>query len=46
MISLFSPEATSAPLEYEQLVSRSYSRWIQLVAAAVCAAIGVIWLLS
>src|SRR5215469_16278736 len=32
MTSLFSHAGTAAPLEYEQLVSRSYSRWIQLAA--------------
>jgi hypothetical protein len=46
MTSLFGKDGASAPLEYEQLVERSYSRWIQLTAAAVCAAIGVIWLMS
>ena len=46
MTTLFGNGNASAPLEYEQLVARSYSRWIQLVAAAVCATIGVIWLLS
>lgn len=45
-ISLFGKEGVSAPLEYEQLVERSYSCWIQLAVAAVCAAAGVIWLLS
>ena len=44
--SLFGQNGVAAPLEYEQLVERSYSRWIQLAAAAVCAAIGAIWLLS
>ncbi len=46
MTSLFGSGGTAAPLEYEQLVERSYSRWIQLAAAAVCAAIGVVWLIS
>ena len=46
MTSLFTQDGTAAPLEYEQLVSRSYSRWIQLAAAAVCAAVGILWLLS
>ena len=45
-MSLFERNGSAAPLDYEQLVERSYSRWIQLVAAAVCATIGVIWLLS
>jgi Zn-dependent protease with chaperone function len=46
MTSLFGKDGASASLEYEQLVERSYSRWIQLAAAAVCAAIGVIWLMN
>jgi Zn-dependent protease with chaperone function len=46
MTTLFGNGDPSAPLGYEQLVARSYSRWLQLAAAAVCAAIGVIWLLS
>ena len=44
--SLFGQNGAAAPLEYEQLVERSYSRWLQLAAAAICAAVGVIWLLS
>jgi hypothetical protein len=44
--SLFGDRGVSAPLEYERLVERSYSRWIQLAAAGVCAAVGAIWLLS
>jgi Zn-dependent protease with chaperone function len=46
MTTLFGSGDASAPLEYEQLVARSYSRWIQLAAAAVCATVGIIWLLS
>jgi hypothetical protein len=46
MTTLFGNDDASAPLEYEQLVARSYSRWIQLAAAAVCATVGIIWLLS
>jgi hypothetical protein len=44
--SLFGQNGASAPLEYEQLVERSYSRWWQLAAAAVSATVGIIWLLS
>ena len=44
--SLFGEKGAAAPLEYEQLVERSYSRWLQLAAAAVCAAGGLMWLLS
>ena len=45
-ITLFGKDGHRAPLEYEQLIERSYSRWIQLAASAACAAAGVIWLLS
>jgi Zn-dependent protease with chaperone function len=43
--SLFGKGGAGAPLVYEQLVERSYSRWIQLAIAAVCAAVGAIWLM-
>jgi hypothetical protein len=33
-------------VEYETLVARSYSRWIQLAATGVCAGVGIILLLS
>lgn len=33
-------------VEYEHLVERSYSRWIQLVASALATTIGVVWLLA
>lgn len=46
VMSLFGQNGVAAPLEYEQLVERSYSRWLQLAAAAICATIGIIWLLS
>jgi hypothetical protein len=45
-LSIFGNEASNQPLEYEQLVERSYSRWIQLAASAACAAAGIIWLLG
>lgn len=44
-ISLFGKEGERR-LEYEFLVERSYSRWIQLQLSAACAAVGVIWLLG
>jgi heat shock protein HtpX len=45
-VSLFNNENSSQPLEYEQIVERSYSRWIQLAASAACAAAGIVWLMS
>ena len=45
-ISIFSSEIMATPTEYEQLVERSYSCWIQLAASAACTAAGLIWLLS
>jgi hypothetical protein len=45
-ISLFGKEGAAAPLEYEQIVGRSYSRWIQLAASAACTAIGILWLMK
>ncbi|HTW79332.1 MAG TPA: M48 family metalloprotease [Terracidiphilus sp.] len=45
-VTLFGREGSSAPIEFEQLVERSYSRWIQLAGSALCTAIGVIWLMS
>ncbi len=44
-ISIFGKERGDAPLEYEQIVGHSYSRWIQLAASAVCTAIGILWLM-
>jgi Zn-dependent protease with chaperone function len=44
-VTLFGGEDTSAPIEYEQLVERSYSQWIQLALTAICTAAGVLWLL-
>lgn len=46
MTTLFGGEGAEAPLEYETLVERSYSRWIQMAVAAVCTGVGLIWLLS
>ena len=45
-VSLFNKEDSSRPLEYEQIVERSYSRWIQLAASAACAAAGIVWLMG
>jgi hypothetical protein len=44
--TLFGGEGTSGPVEYEELVERSYSRYIQLAGAAVCVAVGVVWWLA
>ena len=46
MTTLFGGEEGSAPIEYEQLVERSYSQWIQLALTAVCVAAGAMWLLG
>lgn len=45
-VSLFNKEDSSRPLEYEQIVERSYSRWIQLAASAASAAAGIVWLMG
>lgn len=45
-VSLFGDPNNPAPLEEVTLVSRSYSRWIQMAGSAVATAIGVIWLLG
>jgi hypothetical protein len=45
-ISLFGKDGARGPLEYEKIVERSYSRWIQLTASAACTAIGILWLLG
>jgi hypothetical protein len=45
-ISLFGPTNSQATEEIEHFVSRSYSRWIQTAAAALCTAIGLVWLWS
>ena len=46
MTTLFGGEGSDKPIEYEQIVERSYSRWIQLAAAAVCTTVGLFWLLG
>jgi len=46
MTTLFGGEGAQAPVEYEQIVERSYSRWLQLAAAAVCTTGGLFWLLG
>jgi hypothetical protein len=43
--TLFGGEGVSGPVEYEDLVERSYSRWIQLALAGGCAAVGIIWMM-
>jgi len=45
-ISLLGGQGASTSLEFEPLVERSYSRWIQLASAAVCSAVGLIWILG
>lgn len=44
--SLFGSANSQATPESEHFVSRSYSRWIQTACAALCTAIGLIWLLG
>ena len=44
--TLFGGQGVSEPREFEPLVGRSYSRWIQLAGAAACSAIGLIWMLG
>jgi heat shock protein HtpX len=44
-VTLFGGEDASAPIEYEQLVERSYSQYIQLAGTAICIATGVLWLM-
>jgi heat shock protein HtpX len=47
LLSIFGKEGNdTAPLEYEQIVEHSYSRWIQLAASAACAVIGILWLMK
>lgn len=46
MTTLFGGEGANEPIEYETLVERSYSRWIQLGVAALCTAAGLIWLVT
>jgi heat shock protein HtpX len=45
LLSIFGKERGPAPLEYEQIVEHSYSRWIQLAVSAACTAIGILWLM-
>lgn len=45
-VSLFANRENTEPPERVHLVSRSYSRWIQMAGSAAAAAIGVIWLLG
>jgi heat shock protein HtpX len=45
-VTLFGGEDAAAPIEYEELVERSYSQWIQLAVTAACVAVGAVWLLS
>jgi Zn-dependent protease with chaperone function len=46
MVTLFGGNGATSPVEYEQLVERSYSQWIQLALTAICVAVGVVWLLG
>jgi len=46
MTTLFAGKDASAPIEYEELVERSYSQWIQLGLSAACVALGAMWLLG
>jgi heat shock protein HtpX len=45
-ISLFGNKDNPTPVQQATLVSRSYSRWIQMAGSALATAIGVIWLLG
>lgn len=45
LTTLFGNERQETPVEYEELVERSYSRWIQMAVAAACTAVGIIWLM-
>jgi heat shock protein HtpX len=45
-VTLFGNQNQSAPLEEVRLVSRSYSRWIQMAGSALATAVGIIWLLG
>lgn len=46
MVTLFGKDGQRGPIEYEQLVGRSYSRWIQVAGSATCTAAGILWLLA
>ena len=45
-ITLFGNPDQPVQLESEKLISRSYSRWIQMAGSALATAIGVIWMLG
>jgi hypothetical protein len=45
MVTLFGGKNQNLPLETEVITHRSWSRWIQLAAAAVCTAGGLVFLL-
>jgi hypothetical protein len=45
-ITLFRDSDREDAPKSEHMVSRSYSRWIQTAAAALCTAIGLIWLFA
>lgn len=45
-ISLLGSSGESNTEEWEHFLHRSYSRWIQTAAAAVCTAIGILWLIG
>jgi heat shock protein HtpX len=45
-ISLFGNKDNPTPVHQATLVSRSYSRWIQMAGSALATAIGIIWLLG
>ena len=46
MTTLFGNKDSNEPLEYEKLTQRSYSRWIQLAAAAAVTAVAAAYLLT
>jgi len=45
-LRVFGKDGVRGPLEFETIVERSYSRWIQLAASAACAAVGIMWLMG
>jgi heat shock protein HtpX len=45
-VTLFGGQDQSAPQEFERVVGRSYSRWIQLTGSAICTVAGILWLLG
>ena len=45
-VTLFGNTESSEPPKQVHLVSRSYSRWIQMAGSAIATAVGVIWLLG